>query len=104
MINRIGFAIVAAAMAAATSASAETVYAGVVRTVAVTPECEFFDVGRLDTSHFHPNIAGNSAFSAISFLQTFSAMGYKLNNNTFDEYFRPVVFITFTGSYVLRPF
>jgi hypothetical protein len=78
-------------VAASTNASAEAVFAGVVRTVAVTPECEFYHVGRTDNSQFHPKIPGNASFAAISFLQPLSAVGYKLDGMNFDEHFRHVI-------------
>lgn len=78
-------------MAATTTASAETVFAGQIRTTAATAACQFYGVGRIDASQFHPTIAGNAAFSAISFLQPLSAVGYKLNNINFDATFRNVI-------------
>jgi hypothetical protein len=91
MINRVvAFAAAAVAMGA-TSAAAETVFAGTVRTTDVTPACQFYGVGRIDNSQFHPKIPGNAGFSAISFLQPHSAVGYKLENRNFDEFFRTVV-------------
>ncbi len=91
MSKRILVAAAIFALGAADTASAEAVYTGVIRTIATTPECQYYSVGRLDNSQFHPSIAGNAAFSAISFLQPYSAVGYQLSNNDFDQFFRPVV-------------
>jgi hypothetical protein len=91
MIRRLILAAAAVAMTVVTSASAETVFAGIIRTTAATAPCQFYDVGRIDASQFHPNIAGNANFSAISFLQPLSAVGYKLNGLAFDATFRNVI-------------
>lgn len=85
-------AIVATALVAVgtTSALAEIVFGGAFVVTAVTSQCQDTSVGKSGTSQFHPNVAGNLNFSAISFVHQFYATGYKLPSLPFDSTFRNV--------------
>lgn len=70
------------------AASAETVFHGSIKITAVSAQCQDVNVGDQATSSFHPNIAGNNTFTGLSFVHSYSAIGYGLGNVPFDATFR----------------
>ena len=91
-----GLLIAAALLATApTSASAEVVFVGTIIHTAVTPQCQFRDVGERYPSVYHPRTpsAGpnpNANFSGLSWIRGHYADGHLLNSLAFDATFRTV--------------
>ena len=91
-MKHLAAALGAVAMLGVTGASAETVFSGIIRVTAATPQCEFFNEegGRTFTSRFHPRIAGNADFTGLSFIQPLYAIGYSLEGASFTNAFQVV--------------
>jgi hypothetical protein len=85
-----GLILAALLSAGATTASAEVVFVGTIKITAVTAQCQNVHVNDTNPSTFHPKIAGNSPFSGLSWVGTYSARGHALNNAAFDATFRTV--------------